>query len=58
MKDLVQFTHMSCRELGGSNIVFCGGFVNHPLTRKMITQEWLGIDGMISNIQMKEVLWL
>ena len=56
VRDLVQFTHLSCRELEAANVVFSGGFANHPLTRKLITQEWLGLDGTTSSVELKEVL--
>ena len=55
VKDLVNTTHMACREADISTVFFTGGFVNHPLMRQLITQEWLGLDGTFAGVQLKEV---
>ena len=52
IKDLVTTTHMSCRETDASTVFFTGGFVNHPLVRKLITEEWLALDGTMSSIEL------
>ena len=55
VKDLVNTLYMSCREAEVSTVFFNGGFVNHPLMRKLITKEWLGVDGMMAGLHLKEV---
>lgn len=39
--DLVQCLHNSCRVQGIKRVFFCGSFCNHPLSRRIITTEFV-----------------
>ena len=41
--DLAQVAHMRLKNMTTrcKHVFFCGNYVNHPLMRQLITQEWV-----------------
>lgn len=39
--DVVHTAAINAKLKGVKHVIFCGGFVNHPLAREVITLKWL-----------------
>ena len=56
--DMVQVAHLRLETLPDNYkyVFFCGNYVNHPVMRKLVTQEWLKRDLQMKTFMGGEVI--